>query len=199
MPVIEYGDRETAWLSKRDRKLGAFISAVGHIERNYDEDTFAFLVRLIATQQISNKAAATVMARFRAQFALTPQTLGAVSAEDIQSVGISMRKANYIKGLCEEVENGLDLEGLRSLTDEEIAAKLLPVKGIGPWTVEMLLIFSLERPDVVSFGDYGIRKGMMNLYGLKELDKARFDRLRKRYSPYGTVASLYLWEAAVKL
>lgn len=196
MGIIEYGEKEMSWLSKRDKKLGAFIERVGFLRRELNKDLFASLVCSIATQQISNKAAETVRARLEEKFTLTPKALGAATAEEIQSVGISMRKATYIKGLCEAVAGGLDVEGLRSLPDDEVSAKLLPIKGIGSWTVEMFLIFSLGRLDVVSFGDYAIRKGMMNLYGIKTLDAAKFERYRKRYSPYGTVASLYLWEAA---
>ena len=197
MPIIEYGEKELAWLARRDKKLGAFIERTGFLERELEPDLFAALVSSIATQQISNAAAETVMKRFEEQFRLTPACLGAATVDEIQSVGISFRKAAYLKGFCDAVNQGLDLEALRVLPDEEVAARLLPVKGIGPWTVEMFLIFSLGRPDVVSFGDYAIRKGMMNLYGLKTLDKAKFDRYRKRWSPFGTTASLYLWEAAV--
>ena len=197
MPIFEYGEKELAWLSRRDKKLGAFIERVGFLERELEPDLFAALVSSIATQQISNAAAETVMKRFEEQFRLTPACLGAATVDEIQSVGISFRKAAYIKGFCDAVNQGLDLEALRALPDEEVAARLLPIRGIGPWTVEMFLIFSLGRPDVVSFGDYAIRKGMANLYGLKELDKAKFARFRKRYVPYGTVASFYLWEAAV--
>ena len=197
MPIFEYGEKELAWLSRRDKKLGAFIERVGFLERELEPDLFAALVSSIATQQISNAAAETVMKRFEEQFRLTPACLGAATVDEIQSVGISFRKAAYIKGFCDAVNQGLDLEALRALPDEEVAARLLPIRGIGPWTVEMFLIFSLGRPDVVSFGDYAIRKGMANLYGLKDLDKAKFARFRKRYVPYGTVASFYLWEAAV--
>ena len=197
MPIIEYGEKELAWLARRDKKLGAFIERTGFLERELEPDLFAALVSSIATQQISNAAAETVMKRFEQKFRLTPSALAAATVEEIQSVGISFRKASYIKGFCDAVNQGLDLEALRVLPDEEVAARLLPVKGIGPWTVEMFLIFSLGRPDVVSFGDYAIRKGMANLYGLKDLDKAKFARFRKRYVPYGTVASFYLWEAAV--
>ena len=197
MPIIEYGEKELAWLARRDKKLGAFIERTGFLERELDPDLFAALVSSIATQQISNAAAETVMKRFEQKFRLTPSALADATVEEIQSVGISFRKAAYIKGFCDAVNQGLDLEALRVLPDEEVAARLLPVKGIGPWTVEMFLIFSLGRPDVVSFGDFAIRKGMMNLYGLREIDRTTFARRRKRYAPYGTVASLYLWEAAV--
>jgi 3-methyladenine DNA glycosylase/8-oxoguanine DNA glycosylase len=110
-----------------------------------------------------------------------------------------MRKANYIKGIGEAAVSGeLDLAGLRDMTDALVVERLSSLPGIGVWTAEMLLIFSLCRPDVVSWGDLAIRRGMMNLYGQKDLSRAQFDRFRKRYSPCGSVASLYLWALSVK-
>jgi 3-methyladenine DNA glycosylase/8-oxoguanine DNA glycosylase len=110
-----------------------------------------------------------------------------------------MRKARYIKGISEAVISGdLDLVELSEMPDKGVIEKLSSLPGIGVWTAEMLLIFSLGRPDVVSWGDLAIQRGMMNLYGLKELSKNQFDRFRKRYSPCGSVASLYLWALSVK-
>jgi len=192
---LEYGDREIEYLSRRDKKLGAYIKNKGFIECRIKNDLFGSLVGSIATQQISNKAADTVMRRMHEKFgSITTAAIASASAEEIKSAGISMRKAVYIKGLCEAVLNGdLEIDKLREMPEEEISAKLLKIKGIGNWTVEMFLIFSLGRKNIISYGDYAIRKGMIRLYGLKELDKTRFDRYRKRYSPYGSVASLYLW------
>lgn len=199
MQVIEYGAEEIEFLSKKDKKLGKFIERRGFVEREVNPDVFFFLVRSIVTQQISNKAAATVVGRMREKLPdITPDMLRSVSDGELQSIGISMRKVSYIKGLCDSVCSGaLNLDKLHVMSDSEVADVLLPIKGIGIWTVEMTLIFSLCRRDVVSFGDYAIRKGMMNLYGINELDKALFEKYRKRYSPYGTVASVYLWEAAI--
>ncbi len=195
MSRLEYGDNELEYLSKKDKKLGALIKSIGVIECETNTNLFDALVGSIATQQISNKAADTIRGRMSEKFGLiTPETIGAVSAEEIQSVGISMRKAQYIKGLCDAVLIGeLSMEELLILPEEKVSAKLLQIKGIGNWTIEMFLIFSLGRKDIVSYGDYAIRKGMMLLYGLKELDRVKFDRYKKRYSPYGSVASLYLW------
>ena len=199
MPIIEYGEQETSYLAKRDKKLGALIASCGFVERELDPDVFGFLVRSIITQQISNKAALTVVGRMREKFPhMEAASIAAATDAEIQSIGISMRKVSYIRGLCEAVLHGsLVIDELNKMSDQEVAQKLLPIKGIGQWTVEMTLIFSLGRGDVVSFGDYAIRKGMMTLYGLKELNRVAFERYRKRYSSYGTVASIYLWEAAV--
>lgn len=199
MPIIEYGEKEIAYLTKRDKKLGALIASRGFVERELNPDVFGFLVRSIITQQISNKAAVTVVGRMREKFPIMDAAaIDAASESEIQSIGISMRKAAYIKGLCADVLQGrLVIDDLWQMSDSEVAQKLLPIKGIGLWTVEMTLIFSLGRRDVVSFGDYAIRKGMVKLYGLEELERAAFEKYRKRYSPCGTVASIYLWEAAV--
>jgi DNA-3-methyladenine glycosylase II len=109
-----------------------------------------------------------------------------------------MKKVGYIKGIAEEAMSGeIDFNNLNSLSDEEIIKKLTALHGIGVWTVEMLLIFSLNRPNIVSYKDLAICRGMMNLYGLKTLSKEQFEKYKKRYSPYGSVASLYLWHLSV--
>ena len=106
-------------------------------------------------------------------------------------------QGGYIQGIAREVASGaLDLEALRHAPDEELIRELSALNGIGVWTAEMLMIFSLCRPDVLSWGDLGIRRGMALLYGDRELTRERFERRRKRYSPYGSVVSLYLWSLA---
>jgi 3-methyladenine DNA glycosylase/8-oxoguanine DNA glycosylase len=128
-----------------------------------------------------------------------PRNVASTEVSEIQKCGLSMRKANYIKGIGEAAYRGdLDLLELREMPDEVVIEKLSSLPGIGVWTAEMLLIFSLCRPDVVSWGDLAIRRGMMKLYGLQDLSKKQFDRFRKRYSPCGSVASLYLWALSVK-
>ncbi len=110
-----------------------------------------------------------------------------------------MRKTLYIKGVGEAaLQNELNIHEFPVLSDNEIIERLSALNGVGVWTAEMLLIFSLERPDVVSWGDLAIRRGMMSLYGLNKLTRTQFERYRKRYSPYGSVASLYLWALAAR-
>ncbi|NLD04473.1 MAG: DNA-3-methyladenine glycosylase 2 family protein [Synergistaceae bacterium] len=195
MPVLEYGERELSSLARKDKKLGNLIESTGYLKLEVSEDLFDSLVGYIATQQISNKAAETVRMRITQKFGIvTPEKTALLPDEEIKSVGISMRKAQYIKGLSEAVLSGsLDIESLAALPDETVASRLTAIKGIGDWTAEMFLIFSLGRMDIVSYKDFAIRKGMMSLYGLKELEKGTFEKYRKRYSPYGTIASLYLW------
>jgi DNA-3-methyladenine glycosylase II len=198
MAIFEYDQSSIEYLQKKDKKLGAAIERIGRVERQVIPDLFTALVHSIVGQQISKQAAATVWNRVQEYFGeITPARVAIASSEEIQQLGMSLRKATYIKGVAEAaLEGSLDLDRLNSLPDGEIIKRLSSLHGVGVWTAEMMLIFSLQRPDVVSWGDHAIRKGMMNLYGLTELTREQFDKHRKRYSPYGTVASLYLWEIA---
>ncbi len=199
MTYFQYGPQEIEHLKKKDKKLGAAIDRIGFIERKTQPEIFLAMVDSIISQQISGKAADTILARLCGLLGdVTAANIAATGPERIQQCGMSMKKAGYIKNLAALVHTGaLDLDGLRALPDDEVIRKLVKIDGIGVWTAEMLLLFSLGRPDVVSYGDLAIRRGMMNLYGLKELPKAKFDRYRRRYSPYGSVASLYLWRLSV--
>lgn len=198
MAIFEYNQSALEHLQKKDKKLGAAIERIGLIERQVIPDLFTALVHSIAGQQISSRAAATVWRRIQNHFGdINPANIASASLEEIQQLGMSMRKASYIKAVAEAaLQGGLDLDELSALPDEKVIEKLSSLRGVGIWTAEMMLIFSLQRPDVVSWGDYGIRRGMMRLYGLSDLSRQQFDRYRKRYSPYGSVASLYLWEIA---
>lgn len=193
--IFRYGTAETNHLKKRDKKLGLAIDRIGPIEREVTPDPFTALVSGIVAQQISAKAAETVWSRMQERFGtISPAALAAASPGEIQQCGMSLRKAGYIHGIGTAVVQGdLDFSAFLHLSDSEIIGRLVPLGGVGTWTAEMLLIFSLERPDVVSWNDLAIRRGMMNLYGHTTLTREQFERHRKRYSPYGSVASLYLW------
>ncbi|WP_213991108.1 DNA-3-methyladenine glycosylase 2 family protein [Sodalis sp. dw_96] len=192
---VDYGSKALSWLAKKDKRMAEAIERFGVISRPMMPDLFAALVRNIVDQQISTKAALTVNNRLRAlAVAITPATMEQLTAEQIQSCGMSMRKALYIKGAATAVMSGeLDLAAIGGYTDQEVIAALSRLPGIGVWTAEMLMMFSMGRPDVLSWGDLAIRRGMMNLYRHTELPRERFERYRRRYSPYGSTASLYLW------
>ncbi len=198
MEIFPYGQTELAYLKKRDKKLGEAIDRIGMIERSVIPDLFPALINSIVGQQISNKAKDTVWNRFLTRFGdITPPKLAVVTAAEIQQCGITMKKATYIKSITQAVLAGkLNIDQLSELPDEEVCKRLSALDGIGVWTAEMLMIFSLRRPDIVSWGDLAIRRGMMLLYHHRTLDKAKFIKYKKRYSPYGTVASLYLWAIA---
>lgn len=193
MTYFEYGETELSHLRRNDAELGRAIGRIGWLERELTPDIFEALVSSVVSQQISGKAAVTVFGRLQNVLggSVTPAAIREKTPDEIQRCGMSKRKAGYIKALA---ESGIDTELLRGLPDAEVVQRLSSLSGVGVWTAEMMLIFSLKRPDVVSYGDLGIRRGMMKLYGLSELTRAEFDMYRARYSPYGTVASLYLWE-----
>lgn len=190
-----YGEKETAYLSRRDKKLAEVIEKVGHINREVDTDLFSSVVHHIIGQQISMKAQATIWQRMR-------QDLGTVCAESIlaagipklQSYGMTFRKAEYLTDFAQKVQaKEFDLEGIWKKSDEEVIRELSALKGIGVWTAEMILLFCMQRPDVFSYGDLAILRGLKIMYGKEEISREQFETYRKRFSPYGSVASLYLW------
>ena len=129
----------------------------------------------------------------------SPKNIGDTDLELIQKCGMSLKKATYIKGIADSaLTKEIDFEKLHLLSDDEVTQQLTQLKGVGEWTCEMILIHSLQRSDVLSYKDLAIRRGIMKLHGLEELSKEKFETYRKNYSPYNTVASLYLWELSKK-
>lgn len=199
MEFFEYGQKEIEYLKSKDKKLGAAIDKIGMIKREINPEPFTALVSSIVSQQISKKAAETVWNRLCSLLGnITAESIAQMTLSEIQGCGMTVRKAEYIKGIANAAIIGeINFSTLHILTDEEIIKKLSSLNGVGIWTAEMLLIFSLCRPDVVSYGDLAIRRGMMRLYGLIDLPQEKFNKYRKIYSPYGSVASLYLWELSL--
>ena len=198
MAIFNYGDVETIHLKKRDKALGAAIDAIGPIRRETHADLFSALVRSIVGQQISSKAQRTIWERMKGGLVeITPQTVLAYTEAELQRYGISFKKVSYIHGVAERVVDGrLDIDALHSKSDAEVCKELVQIDGIGIWTAEMLMLFSMQRPDILSYGDLAILRGMRMLYRHKEITRQIFERYRRRYSPYGSVASLYLWAIA---
>jgi len=195
---FSYGEREIEHLKQRDARLGAVIERLGRIERTVDEDLFAAVVRHIAGQQISMKAQQTVWGRLVSSLGeVTPATVTQAQIPTLRAAGLSGRKVEYIRDFTQRVlDGGFDIEAVREMTDEEAIRALSALKGIGVWTAEMLLLFSLQRPDILSFDDLGIQRGMRMVYRHRQIDRARFERYRRRLSPCGSVASLYFWAVA---
>lgn len=197
---FSYGRAETDYLSARDPVLGAAIARIGHIDRAVFPDLFEALINSIAGQQISGKALATVWARLCAAVgAVTPENLLAAGEERLRACGFSGRKVNYMLSAARAVADGaLNIHSLVEKDDQEVIRTLTALPGVGRWTAEMLLTFSLQRPDVLAYDDFGIRKGLCRLYGLDSVSKAQFAAYRARYAPYATVAALYLWHIAAE-
>lgn len=193
---FQYGDKEIEYLKKKDKKLAKAMDQIGLIKREVTPDLFTGLVYNIIGQQISMKAADTVCNRFLEKYgSITPDVLYNADINEMQQLGITMRKAGYIKEISERVySKSFSIDELYELPDDEVIKRLSSLPGIGVWTAEMLMIFSMQRKDILSWGDLAIKRGLMNLYGHKTITKEQFARYKKRYSPYGSIASLYLWE-----
>ena len=195
---FQYGSKETDYLSRKDAKLAAVIAQVGHVEREVDTDLFSAVVHHIIGQQISTKAQATIWQRMR-------DTLGTVDAAHIlaagvpklQALGMTFRKAEYITDFAQKVQSGaFDLKGIWEKADEEVIRELSTLKGIGVWTAEMILLFCMQRPNVFSYDDLAIQRGLRMVYHHRKIDRKLFEKYRRRFSPYCSVASLYLWAVA---
>lgn len=196
--IFVYGEKETGYLKSRDKALGDAIDKIGHIHREVDADLFSSVVRCIIGQLISSAAGATLWSRMREKYReVTAETIAGTDIAELQKVGMTFKKAEYIKAFATKNVNGeFDLDALGSMSNEEVSREFCALKGIGVWTAEMIMIFGLQRPDVFSFGDLAIHRGLRMLYQHKNVDKTLFEKYRRRYSPYSTVASLYLWAIA---
>lgn len=194
--MIEYGEKEMEYLSRRDKKLGKHIARLGFVERSASDDVFSGLCYNIINQQLSMKAADTLFMKVRGEFGeITPKALQ--SADRLFACGLSRTKAECIALCAKKFQSGeLSADKLVSMTDDEITKTLTGIRGIGAWTAEMTMIFCLGRRDVLSLSDFGIRKGLSTLHGLDMKNLAEMRRFKKLYSPYGTAASIYLWEIA---
>lgn len=195
---FQYGETEINYLKRKDKKLAWAIEQIGHIERRLDVDLFASVVRHIVGQQISSKAQATVWARLEAKLkTVTPLAIYAASADELQALGMSLRKAEYIKDFASKIVNGeFDLQAVEQMSDAEAIAALSSLKGIGRWTAEMILLFCLQRPDILSYDDLAIQRGLRMLYHHRKITRELFTKYQKRYSPYGSTAAIYLWAIA---
>ena len=188
-------------LMRRDPVLASIIKRYGAcgIATGRETDVFCGLVEAIVSQQLSTRAAATIYGRLRALLPNggipTPDALTQLSDEALRGVGLSRQKLGYMRDLSRKMLDGsINTAALQVMTDDEIVAELTKIKGIGRWTVEMLLIFRLTRPDVFPAGDLGIVKAVQKAYNLRKTpDVKRLNTIAERWRPYRSVASWYLW------
>jgi DNA-3-methyladenine glycosylase II len=182
------------------------MAAVGKLPHARDgrpdpDDHYGALVRAIVGQQLSVHAARAIYGRLTERFGGRPPTPQELLAEEPEAfraaVGLSRAKVAFLKSLAEHVVSGeLELERMDELSDEEVTAKLVAVKGLGAWTVHMFLMFQLERPDVLPVGDLGIRRAIERAYGLDGLpDAATIEKIAAPWRPYRTLACRYLWRS----
>jgi len=194
-----YGEEEIGYLKQKDKVLGAVIDQIGLLRREVNPDLFSATIHAIIGQQIAIKAQRTVWKRMN-------ELLGVVSAEaildhsicELQAVGMTFKKAKYIRAFAQRVLSGeFAIDTLRNMSDAEVVCTLSALPGIGVWTAEMLMLFSMQRPNVMSYSDVAIHRGLRMVHHHRRIDKKLFEKYRRRYSPYCSVASLYLWDVAV--
>ena len=198
MAYFAYGSTETGYLRARDARMAEVIDRIGHIERTVDDDLFSSVVHHIIGQQISTKAQATIWQRMQdALGEVNAETILAAGVPKLQSLGMTFRKAEYITDFAEKVRTGaFDLDVVEHMSDEDAIQALRSLKGIGVWTAEMILLFCMQRPDIFSFDDLAIQRGLRMVYHHRSIDRQRFEKYRRRFHPYCSVASLYLWAVA---
>jgi DNA-3-methyladenine glycosylase II len=185
-------------LSLNDPVLKRLIATVGPCKLLHNPDRFAALVRSIISQQISTKAAAAIAGRLLQVLqprGITPSAILRASDEALRTAGLSAAKVRSLRDLAEKVKGRkVPLSRLHELEDDEVIERLTPVRGIGRWTAEMFLIFSLGRRDVLPVGDLGLRASVRRHYGLEELPaKVQLTELAEIWRPYRSIATWYLW------
>ena len=187
-------------LKASDPVLGRLIDQTGPYSIELLEPDYEALVKAIVLQQLSGKVAEVIFKRLLAAAGngrLTPEALLRLRPAKMRALGLSKAKTLYIRELARQLVSGkLDLAALTEVSDQEVHSRLTALKGIGPWTVHMFLIFALGRPDVMPSGDLGIRVAVRNAYGLAEMpEPGEVDAMALRWQPYRTVASWYLWRS----
>lgn len=186
-------------LLKQDPNLSKIIIQVGNYKIKQRNNHFASLVEAIISQQLAGAAADAILRRFKKLYPTFPKPIDVLQTKStkLRSVGLSKMKITYLKDLAKKIEDDeIRIKALSKMTDEEVIAHLTRVKGIGRWTAEMFLIFSLGRQDVFPVGDLGLRKGVQKAFSLQELPKPKeVEEIGMRWKPYRSVATWYLWKS----
>ena len=190
-------------LKKNDPALAKIINRLGPYKFSLDDDQYEALVGSIIFQQLAGAAAQAILNRFKQVYGgkiPTPRQYLDTEERHLRVSGLSPQKIRYIRDLSERVENGvLDLNQLSNLPSDDVVKQLDEVRGIGKWTAEMFLIFVLGRTDVLPVDDLGLRKATQKTYRLRKLPtKEKFDELSKKWHPYCSIATLYLWRTQEK-
>lgn len=181
----------------KDKKLKKIISSVGECKIRTISNPFEALVEAIITQQISDSAGKSISLKFKNLFGKkypTPSDVIKLSKDEIQSVGLSKMKAEYIFDISQMVVNKkLNFQIFKKMSDEDVIAELTKIRGIGKWTAQMYLIFALGRMDVFPLGDLGLINGIKKLYGLENPSTDEILGITNNWIPYRTIGTWYIW------
>ena len=185
------------FLIEKDSRLGAVIQANGHLDLRPRRSEFESLVRSIIGQQISVKAASSIYERFEAVTELKPAAVAILDEEQIKEIGLSRSKAGYLADLAKHfVSDPAVFNHLNKLSDEDVIEELTKVKGIGVWTAQMFLMFTLRRPDVFAPADRGLQVAIQNIFGIADsLKPVEYEKIAQTWAPYRSTASLHLWHS----
>ncbi len=191
-------DRGVLHLKKNDKILARIITTVGPIKLDKKKkEPYDSLMRMFIYQQIAGSAADSILKRFEQLYGgrlPTPKEFLKTPEKRVRSAGISPQKYSYIKDLCERIVSGrLKLDGLATMSDDEIILMLDEVRGIGRWTAEAFLMFNMGRINVFPTDDLGLINGIKGAYKIRTLDRKRLEALTKKWEPYKSIAALYLW------
>ena len=186
------------YLCQKDGKMKDVIETLGMIHREVDDDLFTSVIHHIVGQQISTKAQKTIYQRMKNGLGVIDEdAIYEASDAYLQSFGLTFRKVSYMKDFALKVRNHeIDLDGLYEKSDEEVIEILQSLKGIGRWTAEMILLFCMQRKNVFAYDDLAIQRGLRMVYHHRKITKQLFEKYRRRFSPYCSIASLYLWAVA---
>ena len=184
---------------KKDPKLAKIIHDVGKYEIRLVKNPYRALIDAIITQQLSGAAADSISTKFQKMYQRYPRPADVINTSDskLRSVGLSKMKVTYIKDLSEKIQSKeIRISSLKDKSDEEVILHLTQVRGIGRWTAEMFLIFSLGRQDVLPVGDLGLKNGIRRLYSMPKLpEKDEIEQIAEKWRPYRTVATWYIWKS----
>jgi DNA-3-methyladenine glycosylase II len=187
---------------RKDQALATVIDRVGEYKLKKKNHHFAVLVESIISQQLATSAADAIFKRFKELYPSFPTAseVLATRKSKLRKIGLSGMKIEYLKDLARHIDEGiLDMSSLSKMSDEEVISQLTQVKGIGRWTAEMFLIFSLGRQDIFPVGDLGLRKGVQLLFSLPETPKpSEVEEIGQGWRPYRTAATWYLWKSLQK-
>ena len=187
---------------KKDKNMQDLIKKFEKPDYNLGQDYFQSLLHSIVFQQLSGKAAQTIYERFVNLIPKTsnlcPNEVLKLDKDKMRKAGLSFQKIDYVRNLADYFEiNSFQKKDVERMTDQEISKELIQIKGIGQWTVDMFLMFSLNRADIFPFTDLGIQKGIMKILNMKNLpSKKEMETCSKKWRPYRTIACWYLWRMA---
>jgi len=187
------------YLKQSDPVLAAIIERVGGYRMEFGPPEFHSLAEAIVYQQLNGKAAVTIFQRFAglAGDPVTPEGILKLTDAQLRSVGLSKQKSSYLKDMAQRAARGeLDFSRLPAMSDEDVIKHLTQVKGVGVWTAQMFLMFTLRRPNVLPTGDYGIQAAMKKYYKKRKMpNPEQMEKIAKPWEPYRSVACWYLWRS----